>query len=294
MQRSTLLTVAGILIVISSCLALVASLFMGLFIWADYFHPSHLGSVRAIREAFYVEVSITIFELSAFVLGLLSAVNIFKSKKFSLSALGASFLIISGLLFFAKFLYNYLPHVEAIFQSFWSPIPQPYFGLPIIILASISIILLVSRRKEFDDKEINPLAALEAILILCSITSASFAIFSIVPYEQVAESARIQHSAFPNHDAYSLLATMIVSICSFIFSTLAGLLLFKKSRFYASVGLIVLSLITALSLPFIFMSIYPWIGSFFKGLVTESPLIALLAIALILALLGQRNVTKKL
>lgn len=218
MQRSTLLTVAGILIIIGSCLALVASLFSGLFIWAEYFNPSHLGSVRGISEAFYVEVSITIFELSALVLGLLSAVNIFKLKRFSLSALGASFLLIAGLLFFAKFLYNYLPHVEAIFTSFWSPIPQPWFGLPIIILASISIILLVSRRKEFDSKEINPLVTLEAILVLVSIISALSAIFSIVDYEQVLESSRIQQRGFPSHTAYSLLATMIVSICTLIFN----------------------------------------------------------------------------
>ena len=301
MQRSTLLKIAGILIIVTSCLALVASLFMALFIWFDYFVPSHLGSVSGISEAFYVELSITIFELSAFVLGLLSAVNTFKLKRFSLSALGASILLIAGLLFFAKFFYNYLPHVGAIFHnfwspiiftSFWSPISQPWFGLTIIIFASIGIILLASRRKEFTIKENNPLVTLEAFLVLASITSALFAIFSIVPYEQAAESARIQHSAFPNRAAYYPLATMIVSISTLIFSTLAGLLLFMKRRFYASVALIVLSLITALSLPFIFMYIYPWIGSFVKGLVTESPIIVLSAIALVLALLGQRNATK--
>lgn len=293
MQRSTLLKIAGILIIIESCLALIAALFMALFIWFDYFVPSHLGSVSVITEAFYVEISIIIFELFAFVLGLLSALNTFKLRKFSISALGASFLLIAGLLFFATFLNNYLPHVGTIFTnpwspiiftSFWSPISQPWLGLPIVIFASISIIFLVSKKKEFSSKGINPLVALEAILILCLITSASFAIFSIVPYEQSA-------GQYAKASSYAL-STLIVSIFTLIFSTLAGLLLFMKRRFYVSVALIVLSLITALSLPFIFMSIYPWIGSFFKGLVTESPVIVLSAIALVLALLGHKNVTE--
>ena len=298
MQRSTLLKIAGILIIVASCLALVAGLFMALFIWFDYFVPSHLGSVSGISEAFYVEVSITVFELFAFVLGLLSAANTFKLKRFSLSALGATILLIAGFLFFAKFLYDYIPHVGAIFQNFWSPaiftsffspISQPWFGLPIIIFTSVSIILLVSKKKEFDTKEINPLVALEAILVLVSIISALSAIFSIVPYEQAAESARIQHRAFPSRTGYYSLATMIVSTCTFFFAAIAGVLLVKKNNFNASIILTILSLLTALSLPFIFMSIYPWIGEFYKGLVIESPIIILSSIALILAFLGLRN-----
>ena len=100
MQKSTLLKVAGILIIISSCLALVATLFMALFTWFEYFVPAHLGSVRVITEPFYVVISIIIFELYTFFLGLLSAVNISNRRKFSLSLLGATFLLIAGLLFF--------------------------------------------------------------------------------------------------------------------------------------------------------------------------------------------------
>jgi hypothetical protein len=284
------LTVTGIVIVICSCLALVAALSMALFLWFEYLMPSHLGSVRGITEAFYVELSLTVFELCAFVLGLLSAVNIFKLKRFSLSALGTSFLLIAGLLFFVKYLYDNLPHVELIFYSPWSPItPQPWFGIPVIILASISLILLVSKKKEFTHMESYSIVTLKALLVLTSVISVLFILFSFVPYSQAAESARIQHTAFPNHTAYYSLATMIISICTFIFATLSGILLTKKNSFYAPIILMIISLLTALSVPFIFMTIYPWIGEFYKGLMTESPVIVLSAVALALALLGQRG-----
>jgi len=280
MQRSTLLTVAGILVIVCSCLALVAALSMALFLWFEYFIPSHLGSVRGIMEAFYVEVSITIFELSAFILGLFSARHIFQSKRYGLSALGTSFLLIAGLLFFAEDLYNYLPHVESIFTSFWSPIiPEPWFGVPIIIVASISLILLVSKKKEFNSKEINSLETLEMVLILCSITSASFALLSLVPYGQAQ-----------GHFAYTYpVDTMIVNFFIVIFTAVAATLVIKKKCLILSIPLTILSLVSALSLPFLFLSNYPWIGEFYKGLMTESPVIILSAVALTLALLGKRN-----
>lgn len=298
MQRSTLLTVAGILIIICSCLALIAALFMAFFVWFDYFVPSHLGSVSGISEAFYVEISIIFFEFYAFVLGVLSAINIFKLKSFNLSVVGSSTLLIAGLLFFGKLAYSYIPHVAAIFQNpwspiiftgFWSPISQPWFGFSIIILASVSMILLASKKKEFVINKNNLLTALEAFLISVILISALFAILSIIPYEEAAESALIQSAGFPSLAAYSPIATMIVNICAFVFSTLAGLLLFTRKRFSASIVLIVLTLITAISLSFIFTLIYPWIGSFVKGLVTESPIIILSAIALALALIGRRS-----
>jgi hypothetical protein len=284
MQRSTPLAVAGFLIIISSCLALAATLPMALFTWSEYFVPSHLGSVRWITEVFYIVTSIIIFEISAFVLGLNSAFNIFKAKKFGLAILGVTFLIIAGLLFFTNIPLNAIPQVESFFGSYsvnlgLLPIYQLFCGLPMIILASIGTILLVLKRIKFDNKEINPSIALKALLVLCSVTTAFFVIVSSVPYEQsMGEFA----SNYP-------LANMIVNTFVFIFSTLTGLLLFNKRYVHTSVALIILSLITAISLPFIFVAIYPWIGSFVKGFVTESPIIILLAVALALALLGQRN-----
>lgn len=205
---------------------------------------------------FYVEIAIIIFELSTFVLGLLSALNTFKRRKFRVSTLGAPFLLIAGLLFFTDLVLNVIPHVET-FGSYtgWS-ILQQYCGLPIIILASISIILLVSRKKEFNSKESNPLVTLKAILILCSIISAYFAFFSIVPLEQ---GAGLFGGNYP-------LSALIVSICTFVFASLAGILLPKKKKLPCINYVNGFSLLSALSLSFIFVFIFPWIGSFVKGL----------------------------
>ena len=276
MQRSIPLAIASILIIIGSCLALTATLFMALFTWFEYFVPSHLGSVRVITEPFYVVISIIIFELCAFVLGLISAINTFKDRKFGLSILGATFLLVAGLLFFTNILFELLPHVESFFGAYSSnggllPIYQLFAGLPMLVIASVSIILLVSRRKEFSSQEINPTVTLEAILILCSVTSACFIIFSIVPYEQ----ARGQFSY--NYPFYN----MIVNAFTFMFASIAAFLVIKKKYFSIQIALMVFSLLSALSLPFIFNAIFPWIGSIVKGLVRESPIIILSATAIV-------------
>jgi hypothetical protein len=282
MQRSTPLVIAGILLIVGSCLALVATLFIAYFTWLEYFVPSHYNSVRVITEPFYVELAIIIFEITAFVLGLLSALNTVKRRKFSLSMLGATFLLISGLLFFTDLLFLFFNSMWLPVESFgleglWS-IFQQFCGLPIIILASISIILLVSRKKEFKSTESNSSVTLEAILILSAISSACFAVFSIVPYEQAAGGFASDHGV----------ATLIIGICTFVFASLA-ILLSRKKKYVPVSSLMVLSLLSALSLSFIFMYIFPWIGSFIKGLVTESPIILLSVLALVLALLDRKK-----
>ncbi len=280
MLKSTRLTGAGILVVIGSCLALVATLFMALFTWGEYFVPSHLGSVRVITEPFYVVISIIIFESYAFVLGLFSAVNTFKARKFNLSVLGATFLLIAGALFFTNILFNLLPHVESLFGAYSTNggllfFYQLFCGLPILILASVSIIILVSRRKEFNSQEINPLLTLKAILILCSIISAFSALFSIVPYLQASGQFNERASSYPFY-------TIIVNTSIFTFTSIALTFLIRRKYFLIPIVLTIFSLLAALLLPFIFISIFPWIGSFVKGLVTISPMIILSAIALVL------------
>jgi hypothetical protein len=283
MQRSTRLKKAGILIAAGSCLALVASLFMALFTRGEYFVPSHLGSVRMITEPFYIVISIIIFELFAFALGLLSAVNTIKVKKFSLSLLGVIFLLIAGMLFFTNILFDLLPHVESLFGSYSNnlgllPFYQLFFGLPVIILASVSLIILVSRRKKFDSQKINPLLTLKVILFLCLIISVFSALFSIVPYLQAISQSNERASSY-------LFYTIIVSASIFAFTSMALIFLTRRKYFLVSTALSVISLLAALSLPFIFNSIFPWIGSFVKGFVTVSSMIILLAIALVLEFL---------
>lgn len=285
MQRSTQLKKAGILIVVASCLALVASLFMAFFTWTEYFVPSHHGSVRVITEPFYVVISIIIFELYAFFLGLLSALNTSNRRKFSLSLLGATFLLIAGLLFFTNILFNFLPHTESLFGGYSSNsglllFYQLFCGIPILILASISITILVLRRKEFNSQEISPLLTLKAILILCLIVSVFSALSSIVPYLQASSQFNERASSYPFYN-------IIVNISIFTFTSVALIFLIKGKYLLVPIALIILSIITASSLPFIFNLIFPWIGSFVKGFVTESPMIILLVVALALALVGQ-------
>jgi hypothetical protein len=290
MQRSTQLKEAAILIIIASCLALVASLFMAFFTWAEYFVPSHLGSVRVITEPFYVVISIIIFELFASVLGLTSALNTFKARKFSLSLLGATFLLIAGLLFFTNIPFELLPHVESFFGAYSSnggllPFYQLFCGLPILILATVSISILVLRRREFNSQEIGSLLALKVILFLCLIISGFFALSSIVPYLQAISQFNERASSYPFYN-------IIVNITIFAFTFMGLTFLIKGKYLLVTITLILLSLLSALSLPFIFTTIFPWIGSFVKGFVRESPIIILSAVALVLAILGQRNVNQ--
>jgi MFS family permease len=291
-ERGTKLKKAGILLIVASCLALVTTLFMAFFTWAEYFVPSHLGSVRVITASFYVVLSIIIFELYASALGLISAGNTFKARKFSLSILGATFLLIAGLLFFTNILFDSLPYMESFFGAYSSnvgllPFYQLFCGIPTIILVSISITILVMKRKKFDSQEINPFLALKSILILCLIISVFSALSSIVPYVQAINQSNELASRYP-------LYNITVNISIFAFMVIALTFLIRKKYLVVTTALIFFSLLSALSIPFIFNTIFPWIGSFVKGLVTESPIIILLVVALALALIGQlkRNSSK--
>lgn len=260
---------------------------MALFTWFEYFVPSHLGSVRGITEVFYIVTSIIIFEISAFVLGLISAANIFKTNKFSFSILGATFLLIAGLLFFTNIPLNAIPQVESFFGSHSSnlgllPIYQMFFAIPAIILASVNIIILLLRRKEFAIQEINPLLILGVVLILCSIISLSFALFSTVPYFQAGRFNNELASSYPRYN-------IIVNSSIFVFTSIALTLVIKKKYHLVTIALTAISLLLALTMPFIFNTIFPWIGSVVKGFVTESPVIILSITALALALMELKS-----
>ena len=285
MQRSTQLKIATIGLVVGSCLVLVASCFMAFFTWAEYFVPSHLGSVRGITEPFYVVVSIVIFEMSASVLGFLSASNIRSRGKLNVSILGATFLLIAGLLFFNDLLINALPHIESpSIMGLWSCL-QTFFGIPVIVISSTSLVLLVLRRKEFTIKEINPLFTLKVVLILCSIISLCFAFFSIVPYFQAIRFNNELASSYPRYN-------IIVNSSIFVFASIALTLVIKKKYHFVTIALTAISLLLALTMPFIFNTIFPWIGSVVKGFVTESPVIILSITALAFAVFGQIEINK--
>ena len=116
-------------------------------------------------------------------------------------------------------------------------------------------------------------------MILCAIISALFAVFSYIPHQQAAGQFSGNYS----------LATMIVSIFTFVFALPTGMLLLLKKNTQISIAFTVFSLLSGLSLSFIFMAIYPWIGVFIRGLVTEALIIILSTITLVLALIGRKR-----
>ena len=84
--------------------------------------------------------------------------------------------------------------------------------------------------------------------------------------------------------------TFIVSICTLLFSLPAGILLLRRQNISLSITLVTFTLISALSLSFIFeIVVYPWTGVFVMGLNIELPIVLLSAVALALAFIGQRN-----
>ena len=281
MQRSPLLIISAIILVVCSCLALAAAPFMAYFTYVEYFVPYHFGT-RVIDAPFYVRVAIAFFELSAFFLGIITAVQTVRQKSFWLSLSGATFLLVTGLLFFANYVINALPFIES-FSDYNTRLInfQQYSGLSIITLSSISIILLVFRRKSFESKG-NLLVTSGVAMILTSIISALFAVFSYNSYKEA-------FGQFLGNYPFSIL---IVSICTSVSALLAGIFLLMKKCGELSITLMVLSLLSALSLPFIFVAIYPWVGTFGKGLVSESPVIVLSAVALVLAVYSRRQGSK--
>jgi hypothetical protein len=280
MQRSTQLTVAGILIIVASCLALVSSLFIGFFTWLNYFVPYHYGT-RVIDAPFYFLLAIICFELSAFILGLVSSKSNLRQKSYWISTLGATSVLIAGLLFFVSFLIKpFLPYLMDFTAYVWWSILQLYCGLPIVILASISMIILVTRKLDFKSNECNLSLTSGIIMILCSIVSVLFAVFSYISY--VGANGQFLGS-YPFY-------TFIVSIGTLLFALPAGILLLRRRSISLSIKLVILTLISALSLSIIFeVVVYPWTGVFVMGLNIELPIILLSAVALTLAYLGQRK-----
>ena len=273
MQSSGRLGIAGLLTMVGSCVALLGTMFLALLTWMEYFVSFHYG-VRIITEPFYVATAIIIFGLAASALGLLSASNTLNRRKYSLAILGATFLLTAGLLPFTSILFSALPYVETLGGTTGWTIYELYAGIPIIILATTSLILIAPRKTEFTNQETNTQTTLKAILLLTAATSAASALFSLIPLQQLA-------GQFASNYA---LSTMTVSTCTFTLTAL-GVLLMKKNHPYPIIALTVLSIISALALPFIFNSIYPWIGSIVKGLVTASPIITLSTTALILEII---------
>jgi hypothetical protein len=284
MQKSTLLTISGIAIAIGSCFALVASLFMVHFTQIDYFVPYHFG-IRLIDADFFIRVDIIVFELFAFVFGLISAIQTLRGKYFAMSVLGASFLLVAGILFFANFFVRiFYPYMmEFSFYAWWWLL-QGFFGFPTIFLSSMALIFIVLEKRGIQStKKSNLLLISGTLMILCSIEAVFFGFMSFSPYPY--------ETALNDGGFLTPIYSWTLSICASVFAFAAGVLLFFKKNTHLSIALMVLVLLSGLSLSVIFtFTIYALVWGYFGGLLFESPIIALSAVALVLAFLGQRNV----
>lgn len=145
MQRST---ISGITIAISSCLIIIAISFMVYFGLGNYFFIYQHG-IRVIDRDFYVLVGMIAFELTAFVFGLVSAIQALRKKTYKLSIVGASFILIAGILFFIPFFVRLLnPFLMQFCVYVWWSTIEMFCGIPMIILSSIGLFLIVLRKKE--------------------------------------------------------------------------------------------------------------------------------------------------
>jgi hypothetical protein len=144
-SRIGMLTAAGVLLIISSIIAMLGGLY--------YLYPTLGLSVFLIRNNFNVISSgnlfvgygililFSVFGILGFVFGLKAGIQTLKRKRFSKSIYGAILLLIYGLGFFGLF---FVPPFfsEAMRSSL-------YFGTPITILSLLGLICLVMRKNEF-------------------------------------------------------------------------------------------------------------------------------------------------
>ncbi len=95
-NRSTQLRVAGILITIGSCLALAVSLFIFYVLQLDFTFG------WSFNADFLARIVIIVFGFSAFVCGLVSAKQVLSGKRFVVSVLGATLVLLVGSMFFIR------------------------------------------------------------------------------------------------------------------------------------------------------------------------------------------------
>lgn len=281
MQRSNPSKVAGILILVGSCLALISSMFLYATLQIEYFVPYH--GLRGIDLEFYVWTGIIIFEISAFALGLVSSLYTLKRKTFVIPLLGAGCLFVAGTLFFFKqFVRIFFPHIPGFnFYVLWN-IYEGFFAFPLIFLSTLSLIFLFFSKKGIQViKRSTLLQIAGALMIFCSVEAVFFGLISYSPYYR---------TALDDIGFLTPIYSWTLSICSAFFAMAAGITLLFKKHTPLSIGFISITLISGLLLAILFpFTIYILVLAPLWGLLFELPTIIFSAVALALALLGQRK-----
>lgn len=122
-NRSNAQSAAGVLIILSSCMTgAFGLLFLMPFTLSIGIRTSAFSGIASI---------VSLFELAAFIVGLMSGILILKRQYFSLSLIGISLVTVSG--FFHTFI----------------PVIGMFFGVPVLSLAFLALILSAASRKEF-------------------------------------------------------------------------------------------------------------------------------------------------
>jgi hypothetical protein len=265
MQRSTQLKIARIGLVAGSCLSLVATLMLVLVLAIQYIIPHSVGSyvvgISPIDTMFYVTIIASLIGFVSFVLGFNSIAK--KSSKSKKGSVAAVFVLFTGVLLFV----NYLP--TSIFGERWS-ILSWNFGLPMIVLASLYLTILVRKEETNLDEKGTHFLTSGSIMILCTFETILFL------------------NLFP-----STLYFLALSICTIAIASTAGILMLIK-KFRVATALTVLTFLLGIALSVLFLAMFLQVppASWLIGLLYESPIIVLSGVALVFAVLGQRNVNK--
>ncbi len=283
MQKNPQIALSAVFIAAASILTLIASLILLYFSQLDYARYSFGGECDSDFLGRIIGIA---FGFSASILGLISAKQILNQKKFLRCVLGAAFLMLAGSLFL---LHTY-PSMSSVAYSFaWRPILGNYFVLPIIICTLIGLLLLSLRMRKFDLRKDTLLTVSGAIMVLC-ITAA--VLLGVIFYLSYDIALRIPHGS-----THAPFYSTIITVCALALGLPAAILLLKKKFIPIALSFIVLVIVSALSLSFIFKFIgysYVWLNAFRDGLSHELPIILLSATALVFAIYAKKQQKKNL
>ena len=132
-KKSSFPMAGGILEIIGACISIIVGLFLiaaFVQVQSNYYSPSYLAS--------FGFLFIGVFEAVGFAFGLTSGILTLKRKQFTLSVVGVSLLVISGL----------ITIIGLAMQPYgiWAGL---LFGTPIIIISVLSLIFISISKKEF-------------------------------------------------------------------------------------------------------------------------------------------------
>lgn len=136
--RSSLVTAGGILVIVAAAISAIDGFFalsMSISVLSSPYPYAYYGGMLAFYNALLVVGS---FDIIGFVGGLTAGIQSVLGKRFIVAIAGAVLLMVSGIW---NFLMAFTPYAGV----FWAVI----FGIPIIILDSIGLVFVASKKRQF-------------------------------------------------------------------------------------------------------------------------------------------------